>query len=34
MSDFKLKELNNRSVTDVAKDVIGNGLKALGGWLS
>ena len=34
MSDFKIKELNNRSVTDAAKDAIGNGLKAIGGWFS
>lgn len=34
MNDFKFKELNNRSVTDVAKDAIGNGLKAIRGGLS
>ena len=31
MNDFKFKELNNQSVTDAAKDAIGNGLKAIEG---
>lgn len=31
MNYFKIKELNNQSVADVVKDVIGNGLKAIGG---
>ena len=34
MNDFKFKELNNQSVADAAKDAIGNGLKAIGGWFS
>ena len=34
MNDFKIKGLNNQSVTDAAKDAIGNGLKAIGGWFS
>lgn len=29
MNDFKIKGLNNQSVTDAAKDAIGNGLKAI-----
>lgn len=32
MNDFKIKGLNNQSVTDAANDAIGNGLKAIGGW--
>ena len=31
MNDFKIKGLNNQSLTDAAKDAIGNGLKAIGG---
>ena len=41
MNDFKIKELNNQSVTDIAKDAltkttdaIGDGLKTIGGWFS
>ena len=34
MNDIKIKGLNNQSLTDAAKDVIGNGLKAIGGWFS
>ena len=41
MNDFKIKELNNQSVTDIAKDAltkttdaISDGLKTIGGWFS
>ncbi|MDO4660206.1 T7SS effector LXG polymorphic toxin [Streptococcus sp.] len=41
MNDFKIKELNNQSVTDAAKDAlikttdaIGDGLKTIGRWFS
>lgn len=34
MNDIKIKGLNNQSLTDAAKDAIGNGLKAIGGWFS
>ena len=41
MDGFKIKVLNNQSITDAAKDVltkttdtIGDGLKTIGGWFS
>ena len=41
MDSFKIKGLNNQSVTDAAKDVlikttdaIGDGLKTIGRWFS
>lgn len=41
MDNFKINELNNQSITDVAKDAltkttdaIGDGLKTIGGWFS
>ena len=34
MNNVKFGLLNHKSVTDAAKDAIGNGLKAIGGWFS
>lgn len=41
MDGFKIKGLNNQSITDASKnalikttDAIGNGLKTVGGWFS
>ena len=34
MNNVKFGLLNHQSVTDAAKDAIGNGLKVIGGWFS